>query len=62
MKTRPADFNKGKYCNICYEDVSQCDYCNEKLDKMGWCSEEGKHYCNQDCPPELTEAIFNEEE
>ena len=52
---------KQKYCNVCYENVSGCDNCNSRLGEMGWCSDEGKHYCNSDCQPEITEAIFNVE-
>ena len=60
-RIRPAGFNRGKYCQVCYESVDKCDNCNEPLGKIGWCSDDGKHYCNEDCQPQLTEAIFNEE-
>ena len=60
-KKAPETKKKQKYCNVCYEEATNCDNCNKPLGKIGWCSDDSKHYCNEDCQPQITEAIFNEE-
>jgi len=52
------------YCNCCYmNNIKTCDGCSIilELNTPIWCASDGKHFCNEDCRPDLNEALIIEE-